>query len=449
MSVIQTVLALIVTLGILVTVHEFGHFWVARRLGIRVLRFSVGFGKPLLIRRDRHGTEFALAAIPLGGYVKMLDEREGEVPEAEKHLAFNRQTPPRRIAVAAAGPIANFIFAVFAYWLLAVIGFSTLAPVIGEVEPDTPAQRMALESGMEVLEVDGRDTPSWRHVGMALLQRAGEQSQIRLTLEQEGRRLERSTGLQGWLGGARDPNPVREFGIEPWRPDIPPVLGEIRPGSPAEQAGLQTGDRIVAVNDEPVPDWFALVERIRAAPGESLSLRIERDGSERTVTVTPAVETDGEGEPMGRIGAGVQSVSWPEEMRRQTQLGPVRAVPEAFNNFWNDTRTTLVAVGKMASGLLSVRNISGPITIARVAETTVTTGFESFVRFLAYLSISLGIVNLLPIPILDGGHILFYAWEWGRGRPVSEAVQGLWLRFGLLLIAMLTVFALYNDVLRL
>ncbi|WP_077530685.1 RIP metalloprotease RseP [Vreelandella utahensis] len=449
MSVIQTVLALIVTLGILVTVHEFGHFWVARRLGIRVLRFSVGFGKPLFMRRDRHGTEFAVAAIPLGGYVKMLDEREGEVPEEEKHLAFNRQTPPRRIAVAAAGPIANFIFAVFAYWLLAVIGFTTIAPVVGDVEPETPAERMELESGMEVLEVDGRQTPSWRHVGMALLQRAGEQGQVSLTLEQEGRRLERSTALDGWLGGARDPDPVREFGIEPWRPDIPPVLGEIRPGSPAEEAGLQPGDRILAVEDEPVPDWFALVERIQAAPGEALSMRIERDGSERTITVTPARKTDGEGRRIGRIGAGVQSVSWPEEMQRQTQLGPVQAVPEAFNQFWNDTRTTLVAVGKMASGLLSVRNISGPITIARVAETTVTSGFESFVRFLAYLSISLGIINLLPIPILDGGHILFYAWEWGRGRPVSEAVQGVWLRLGLFLIAMLTVLALYNDVLRL
>jgi len=449
MSVIQTILALIVTLGILVTVHEFGHFWVARRLGIRVLRFSVGFGKPLFMRRDRHGTEYAVAAIPLGGYVKMLDEREGEVPEEEKHLAFNRQTPARRIAVAAAGPIANFVFAVFAYWLLAVIGFTTIAPVVGDVEPGTPAERMALESGMEVLEVDGRQTPSWRHVGMALLQRAGEQGEVSLTLQQEGRRLERSTALDGWLGGARDPDPVREFGIEPWRPDIPPVLGEIRPGSPAEEAGLQPGDRILAVEGEAVADWLALVDRIQAAPGEALSIRIERDGSERAITVTPAARTDGEGERIGRIGAGVQSVSWPEDMRRQTQLGPVRAVPEAFNQFWNDTRTTLVAVGKMASGLLSVRNISGPITIARVAETTVTTGFESFVRFLAYLSISLGIINLLPIPILDGGHILFYAWEWARGRPVSEAVQGLWLRLGLLLIAMLTVLALYNDVLRL
>ncbi|XOZ34878.1 RIP metalloprotease RseP [Halomonadaceae bacterium KBTZ08] len=449
MSVIQTVLALVVTLGILVTVHEFGHFWVARRLGIPVLRFSVGFGKPLVMRRDRHGTEFTVAAVPLGGYVRMLDEREGEVPEDQKHLAFNRQTPPRRIAVAAAGPLANFIFAIIAYWLLAVIGFTTVAPVVGDVEPGTPAARMAVESGMEVLSVDGRETPSWRHVGMALLQRAGEQGRIHLTLEQDGRRVERSAELKGWLGGARDPNPVREFGIEPWRPDIPAVLGQIRAGSPAERAGLQSGDRILAVDDEPVSDWLELVERIRAAPGESLSLRIERDGSERTITVTPAAETDSEGERIGRIGAGVQSVSWPDDMRRQTQLGPVRAVPEALSQFWNDTRTTVVAVGKMANGLLSVRNISGPITIARVAETTVTTGFESFLRFLAYLSISLGIINLLPIPILDGGHILFYAWEWGRGKPVSEAVQGVWLRLGLFLIVMLTVLALYNDVLRL
>ncbi|NIV39186.1 MAG: RIP metalloprotease RseP, partial [Anaerolineae bacterium] len=213
-----------------------------------------------------------------------------------------------------------------------------------------------------------------------------------------------------------------------------------------EKAGLQAGDRIAAVNGEPVEDWFGLVERIRAAPEQSLSMTIRRQGEELSLTVVPAAKTDSEGERFGRIGAGVQSVSWPDDMQRQTQLGPVRAVPEAFNQFWNDTRTTLVAVGKMASGLLSVRNISGPITIARVAETTVTTGFESFMRFLAYLSISLGIINLLPIPILDGGHILFYAWEWARGRPVSEAVQGLWLRLGLVLIAMLTVLALYNDV---
>lgn len=449
MAVIQTILALIITLGILVTVHEFGHFWVARRAGIRVLRFSVGFGKPLLLWKDRHGTEFAVAAIPLGGYVRMLDEREGDVPEEERHLAFNRQTPPRRIAVASAGPIANFIFAIFAYWLLSVIGFTTIAPVIGSVEPESPAARMELAEGMEVVAVDGRETPSWRHVGMALLQRAGEQGQVTLSLEEAGREVERTTMLNGWLAGARDPDPVREFGIEPWRPDIPPVLGEIRSGSPAQDAGLRSGDEIIEAGGEPVSDWFGLVDIIRASPGSELTLRVRRDNEELTLDVIPEETELQDGETVGRIGAGVQSVSWPDEMQRATRFGPVEAVPEALGQFWNDTRTTLVAVGKMASGLLSVRNISGPITIARVAETTVTSGFESFMRFLAYLSISLGIINLLPIPILDGGHILFYAWEWIQGKPLPEAVQAIWLRVGIVLIGMLMVLALYNDVLRL
>lgn len=449
MAVIQTLLALILTLGILVTVHEFGHFWVARRAGIRVLRFSVGFGKPLLLWTDRHGTEFAVAAIPLGGYVRMLDEREGEVPEHERHLAFNRQTPARRIAVASAGPIANFIFAIFAYWLLSVIGFTTIAPVIGSVDAESPAARMELSKGMEVVAVDGRETPSWRHVGMALLQRAGEQGRITMSLEEQGRELERSVTLDGWLGGARDPDPVREFGIEPWRPDIPPVLGEIRSGSPAQEAGLRSGDEIIEAGGKPVEDWFALVDIIRESPGSELTLRVRRDDDERTLEVTPAPTELDDGETVGQIGAGVQSVSWPDEMQRATRFGPIQAVPEAFGQFWNDTQTTLVAVGKMASGLLSVRNISGPITIARVAETTATSGFESFMRFLAYLSISLGIINLLPIPILDGGHIIFYAWEWIQGKPLPEAVQAIWLRIGLVLIGTLMVLALYNDVLRL
>ena len=449
MAVIQTVLALIVTLGILVTVHEFGHFWVARRAGIRVLRFSVGFGKPLLLWKDRYGTEFAVAAIPLGGYVRMLDEREGDVPEEQRHLAFNRQTPARRIAVASAGPIANFIFAIFAYWLLSVIGFTTIAPVIGSVEPESPAARMELAEGMEVVAVDGRETPSWRHVGMALLQRAGEHSRVTMTLEEGGREVERSAMLDGWLAGARDPDPVREFGIEPWRPDIPPVLGQIRPDSPAERAGLRSGDQVVEAGGKPVADWFELVDIIRASAESELTLRIRRDGEERSLAVTPETIQLDDGETAGRIGAGVQTVSWPDEMQRATRFGPIEAVPEAFGQFWNDTRTTLVAVGKMASGLLSVRNISGPITIARVAETTVTSGFESFMRFLAYLSISLGIINLLPIPILDGGHIIFYAWEWIQGKPLPEAVQAIWLRVGLVLIGTLMILALYNDVLRL
>ncbi len=446
---IATVLALIVTLGILITVHEFGHFWVARRLGIRVLRFSVGFGKPLISWYDRQGTEFTVAAIPLGGYVKMLDEREGDVSPEEAAQAYNRQSPAARIAVASAGPLANFIFAVFAYWLLSVVGFVTIAPVVGDVRPDTPAAQMELREGMEIKEVDGRQTPSWRHVSMALLQRAGEQGELSMTLTQDGAMYERSARLNGWLAGARDPDPVREFGIEPWRPQVPAVLGEIQADSPAQRAGLREGDRVVAVDGEAVDDWFSLVERIQASANETLSLSIERNGQQELIDVVPAAHEMDTGERVGRIGAGVQMVTWPDHMQRETRFGPVAAVPEAFSQFWNDTRVTLVAVGKMATGLLSVQNISGPITIARVAETTATSGFEHFVRFLAYLSISLGIINLLPIPILDGGHIIFYTIEWIRGKPLSERAQGLWLRIGLALIATLMILALYNDLLRL
>lgn len=449
MQVLQTVLALIVTLGILVTVHEFGHFWVARRLGIRVLRFSVGFGKPLYSWFDRHGTEFMVASIPLGGYVKMLDEHEGDVPEELAHQAYNRQSPGRRIAVASAGPLANFIFAVFAYWLLSVIGFVTIAPVIGEVTPDTPAERMELRQDMEIREVDGRQTPSWRHVSMALLNRAGEQGEMSMVLERDGQTLSRSVALQGWLEGARDPDPVREFGIEPWRPEIPAVLGEIRDGGRAAQAGLQRGDEVLAVDGEPVEHWFGLVERIRGKPETELTFLIRRDGSEQEIRVTPERHQGEQGEEIGLVGAGVERVGWPEGMQRESRFGPLEALPEAVGQFWNDTRVTLSAVGKMATGLLSVQNISGPITIARVAETTVSSGFEDFMRFLAYLSISLGIINLLPIPILDGGHIIFYAIEWIRGKPLSDWVQGLWLRIGLALIGTLMVFALYNDLLRL
>lgn len=449
MQFITTILALIVTLGILVTVHEFGHFWVARRLGVKVLRFSVGFGKPLAMWRDRQGTEYAIAAIPLGGYVKMLDEREQDVSEADAAQCYNRQSPPRRIAIASAGPLANFIFAVLAYWFLSVVGFVTIAPLVGEVTDDTPAAAMALESGMEITAVDGRDTPSWRHVGMALLQRAGEQGDITMTLQNNGQEVTRTAPLKGFLAGARDPNPVLEFGIQPWRPPVPAVLGEVMDDSPAAAAGLRPGDRITAVEGEPVQDWFALVERIQQAAGQPLRLTLERDGREQRIEVTPGTRTSDDGQQTGYVGAGVSAIEWPDHVLRDTRFGPVEAVPEAFSQFWSDTRVTLVAVQKMVTGLLSVQNLSGPITIARVAESSVSSGFEDFIRFLAYLSISLGILNLLPIPILDGGHIVFYVIEWVRGKPLSDWAQGLWLRIGLGLILTLMLLALYNDLLRL
>lgn len=449
MQIIETILALALTLGILVTLHEYGHFWVARRCGVKVLRFSVGFGKPLFSWYDRHGTEFAVAAIPLGGYVKMLDEREGPVPEELKDQAFTSKSPSKRIAIAAAGPVANFIFAVFAYWLLGIVGVTSVAPIVGDVGPDTVAERMGLREGMELHAVDGHRVSSWRDVNMRLLERTGEQGEIAIDVTEQGARGVITGELGGWRLNDEAPNPLSEFGITPWRPDVPPVLGQISDGGRAQLAGLQPGDQVLAVDGAPIQSWFDLVDLIRGAPQQTLTLTVLRDGAERSFDVMPEAKTVENGQTIGFLGAGVQSVSWPDEALREVRYGPLAAIPNAFSETWADTRLTLVAIKKMVTGLLSPTNLSGPITIARVAEASVSSGFEDFVRFLAYLSISLGVLNLLPVPVLDGGHIVYYTIEAIRGRPVSEEAQALGLRIGMTLILTLMVFALYNDLMRL
>lgn len=448
LDILQTVLALIVTLGILVTIHEYGHFWVARRCGVRVLRFSVGFGNPIFSRYDRHGTEFAVAAIPLGGYVKMLDEREGPVPEEQRHEAFTSKPPGQRIAIAAAGPVANFIFAIAAYWLLSVVGFTTVAPITGDINEGSIADQMGLRSGMEIHQVDGRDVTSWRDINMRLLERAGEDSTISMTVSDGQGKRTLTAGLGGWQLPDENPNPLSQFGLNPLRPDVPAVIGEVVAGGQAEAGGLQAGDRVVAVDGEPVADWYELVERIQQSPGQTQQWRVQRSGEQQTLDITPATRSV-DGTEQGHVGAGVARVDWPDEMLREVSYGPLAAIPNAFSETWSDTRLTLVAIQKMITGLLSPTNLSGPITIARVAEASVSSGFEDFVRFLAYLSVSLGILNLLPIPVLDGGHIVYYAIEAVRRRPLSEQVQAFGLRIGMAMILTLMVFALYNDLMRL
>ncbi len=449
MQIIETVLALALTLGILVTLHEYGHFWVARRCGVKVLRFSVGFGKPMFSWYDKHGTEFAVAAIPLGGYVKMLDEREGPVPEELRDQAFTSKPPGQRIAIAAAGPLANFMFAIFAYWLLNVVGVTHVAPIVGQIADESVAERVGLQEGMEIHAVDGHRVSSWRDVNMRILERTGEHGSISMEVSEDGARGTVSGELSGWGLSDDTPNPLAEFGITPWRPAVPPVLGQISEGGRAEAAGLQPGDRIVAVNGEAIGSWFELVDFIRNAPEQTLQVTVERNGSEQSLSVTPEARTEESGESIGFVGAGVEAISWPEEVLRDVSYGPFAAIPVALSETWADTRLTLVAIKKMVTGLLSPTNLSGPITIARVAEASVSSGFEDFVRFLAYLSVSLGILNLLPVPVLDGGHIVYYTIEALRGKPLSEQAQAFGLRIGMAMILTLMVFALYNDLMRL
>ncbi|TDO06117.1 MULTISPECIES: sigma E protease regulator RseP [Halomonas] len=451
MALIQNVLAVIVVLGLLITFHEFGHFWVARRCGVKVLRFSVGFGKPLWSRRDHHGTEFVVAAIPLGGYVKMLDEREGPVDPAERHLAFNNKSVWQRIAVVVAGPLANFLLAIVAYWALFVAGTTTVAPVIGSVAPDSPASRGGLEAGQEITAVRGEAVRSWDEINLKLIAAIGESGKLEVQARDEAAAEPQTYRLpvQDWLVGQDPPRPLPSLGLTPWRPEIPAVIGEVVEGEAAANAGLQKGDKIVAVDGQPVADWMAFVDRVRASPGEPLDLLVRRDGKRLELTVTPARNELKEGVSIGYIGAGVEAVSWPEKYRREIRYNPLAAVGESLSKTGEMTVLTLGAIRKMAVGLISPSNLSGPITIAQISGDSARAGVASFISFLAYLSISLGVLNLLPIPVLDGGHLLYYLIEVVRGRPVSERAQAVGLRIGLALVGTLMLMALYFDLMRL
>ncbi|MBN8411829.1 RIP metalloprotease RseP [Halomonas denitrificans] len=451
MGLIQNILAVLVVLGLLVTFHEFGHFWVARRCGVKVLRFSVGFGKPLWSRVDRHGTEFAIAAIPLGGYVKMLDEREGNVPADQLDQAFNRKSVWARIAIVAAGPLANFLLALVAYWALFVAGTTTVVPVVGEVTPQSPAAEAGLEQGMEVTAVRGEPVRSWDDINLKLVAAIGASGSLAIETRAEGSSVARTYPVEvdNWLVGQDPPEPLGTLGIRPWRPDMPAVIGQLVENEPAVQAGLQPGDRVVAIDGEPVADWPDLVQRVRARPGEAMELDVQRGDASVTLSLTPRGNRLDDGSEIGYIGAGVAPVDWPQKYQRDIRYGPLEAVGQAASRTAEMTVLTFDAVRKMLVGLISPTNLSGPITIARIAGDTARSGLESFVNFMAYLSISLGVLNLLPIPVLDGGHLLYYLIEAVRGRPVSERTQAVGLKVGLALVGTLMIMALYFDVMRL
>ena len=452
---LQTLAAFIITLGILVSIHEFGHFWVARKCGVKVLRFSVGFGKPLWIWTDRLGTEYVIALIPLGGYVKMLDEREGPVADDERHESFNARPVLSRIAIVAAGPVANFILALVALWLMYMAGIRTIMPQVGKVIPDSPAAVAGILPGDEIVRIDGVETPGWQQVSMELLSSVGETRRLGVAVRsgEPGQVSfasvrEKAVDIKDWLADSDISDPVTALGIEPFSPVIPAVLGQISEEGAAKAAGLKPGDRILQTNGEPVSDWLSWVQLIRKNPGKELQVELERDGQVIRQKLIPGTRTL-DGQEMGYIGAGVQTVEWPEHMIRKLQYGPVRALPKAAGATWGLTSMTLESLWKMVSGLVSVKNLSGPITIAKVAGASLQSGLENFLYFLAMLSVSLGVLNLLPIPVLDGGHLLFYVVELVRGKPLSERIQMLGLKIGVTFVVGIMMLALYNDLSRL
>ncbi|WP_122457980.1 sigma E protease regulator RseP [Pseudomonas poae] len=450
MSALYMIVGTLVALGVLVTFHEFGHFWVARRCGVKVLRFSVGFGMPLVRWHDRQGTEFVIAAIPLGGYVKMLDEREGEVPVDQLDQSFNRKTVGQRIAIVAAGPIANFLLAMVFFWVLAMLGSQQVRPVIGAVEADSIAAKAGLIAGQEIVSIDGEPTTGWGAVNLQLVRRLGESGTVKVVVREQDSSAEtpRALALDHWLKGADEPDPIKSLGIRPWRPSLPPVLAELDPKGPAQAAGLKTGDRLLALDGQPLNDWQQVVDLVRVRPDSKIVLKVERDAAQIDVPVT--LSARGEAKAAGGyLGAGVKSPEWPPSMVREVSFGPLDAIGEGAKRTWTMSVLTLESLKKMLFGELSVKNLSGPITIAKVAGASAQSGVADFLNFLAYLSISLGVLNLLPIPVLDGGHLLFYLVEWVRGRPLSDRVQGWGIQIGISLVVGVMLLALVNDLGRL
>lgn len=442
------IVAFLVAIGILVALHEYGHYWTAKKLGVKVLRYSIGFGKPLLTwRRGVDQTEYTIAAIPLGGYVKMLDEREAPVPEAERHRAFNTQALWRRTLIVCAGPAANFLFAILIYWLLFVVGTQELRPVIGPVESESPAAEAGFEEGDEIVALAGQSTPTWERVLMRIMDGGLRGSTVEVDVQTEdGRTMSRNLDLSGLPRLGDDPDLLRVVGLQPWRPTIAPRVGELVDGGPAAAGGLQPGDLVVGVNGESVDEWQELVEALNARAGDPVTLAVERGGESLQVEV----DLNPAGSERGVLGVRPDIASDAfEHMFHTVRYGPVESMGEAVQGTWQTSTLTLQVLWKMLVGEASLKNLSGPINIAQYAGDTASTGLVPFLKFLAIVSISLGVINLLPIPVLDGGHLLYFAAEAIKGSPVSEQAQIIGQQIGILMIILLMGLAFYNDIARL
>ncbi len=451
MSLLEYVVPFVVGLGLLILIHELGHYSVARWCNVKVQRFSVGFGRPLLKwRAGADRTEWVLAVFPLGGYVKMLDEREGEVPTEELHRAFNTQPVWRRFAIVAAGPLANLLLAILLYWIVFVGGVDELRARVQITAPESAAAVAGFHDGDEILTIGDETVHSWQDWRWGLLKAVMDEPTVNVSvMTSEGERQLRQLTVDAVVVDEGREDPIAQLGFRPYRPPIPPVLGQVLDDAPAAIAGLQAGDKIVGIEGLPIDDWQQLVDQVSAAPGEPLRFSILRDGETVERIVTPRAEQV-DGVQIGRIGVGVQPpLEGRDAMFVNVSYGPVDGLFRAVRQTWEMSTFSLAMIGRMITGELSWRNLSGPLTIADYAGQTARMGLDHYLKFLALISISLGVLNLLPIPVLDGGHLLYYVIEMLRGGPVPERVMEIGQQIGLALLVMLMAFAFYNDINRL
>lgn len=446
---VLTLFYFFLALLLLITVHEYGHFLVARLCGVKVLRFSFGFGKVLARWHDKRGTEYAWSLFPLGGYVKMLDEAEGEVPVNERHLAFNNKPVWARIAIIVAGPLFNFIFAFVTLWLVLVIGIQSLAPMVAEVKPGSIAALAGFAPKQEILALNNKKIASWRDFQFALMPLLGSDLPVTLSVKslENGQKKTLILPLANWKLDARKPDPLGSLGITPFIPAIPPVIGEVVDNSPAQTAGLKKDDVIKQLNGKPLDDWLDLVDYVRLHPDEQLTLAISRHGYNETIHLHTGSKVNN-GQNEGFVGLRSQIVDWPAQWLRLQRQGPLQAIATAFTQTFELTSATFSLIGRFITGKLALQSISGPVGIAQGAGESARSGLTYYLSFLALVSISLGVLNLLPIPMLDGGHLLYCVIEIICGRPLSDGVKSVGIYLGLVFLMGLMLLALSNDLSR-
>jgi regulator of sigma E protease len=451
MTLLTTLVAFVIALGSLILFHELGHYLVARALNVKVLRFSIGFGRPLVSRTygaDR--TEWVIAAFPLGGYVKMVDEREGRVAAEDLPRAFNRQSVYRRFAIVSAGPIANFLLAIAIYWVLFMSGMPGLRPILDEPPPATPAHAAGFHQGDTLLRISAEPVATWQDARWLLLQHAVNRSAVKIeTSDRKGYIEVRTLDLSSLTSEDLDGDFLRAAGLLRFNPPLPPVLGQVIEGAPAQKAGLREGDRVVAIDGAAVSEWQDVVGAVRERPDAPLLLEVERDGTRVQVKVTTEAVNEG-GRTIGRMGAAPKVD--PQSMRAvltEVRYGVGESLVRAVGKTWETSVFSLRMLGKMLTGHISLKNLSGPITIADYAGQSAQVGWIAYLSFVALISISLGVLNLLPVPLLDGGHLMYYTIEILKGRPVSERAMQIGQHVGMAVLFTLMLLALFNDVNRL